>query len=404
MTLFAYSAIDENGNEVEGTIDAVNQDVAINAIQRRGLVIASIKKAKEEGETFLTQEIGFLQRVSTREVVILSRQIATLFEAQVSALKVFSLLAAEAENPLLRDTLTEVTDDLRGGSSISQALAKHPKVFSSFYVNLVRNGEESGKLNEVFLSLADYLDRMYGVLSKVRNALIYPIFVIITFIVVMILMLTMVIPRISGILEESGQGIPIYTRIVLGISNFFVHYGFLLAALAVIGIGFLVWYGRKPEGRRALSRFKIELPYIGSLYRKLYLSRMADNLYTMLTSGIPMIKAIETTADIVDNVVYEEILKDAASAVQGGSTLSKALADYDEVPGIMTQMIRIGEETGELGKILSTLARFYRREVNNAVDTLVDLIEPAMIVLLGAGVGVLLASVLIPIYNIATSI
>ena len=403
MSLFIYKAIDAEGKDVEGSIDAINRDIAISAVQRRGLIISSIESS-EDDVPFLQRGITIFERVSQRDIVILSRQVATLFEAQVSALKVFGLLASESESPLLQRTLTEVVDDLRGGSSISSAMSKHPKVFSLFYVNMVRVGEESGKLMEVFLNLADYIDRTYEIGSKVRNALIYPAFVITTFIAVMVLMMTTVVPRISGILKEAAQEIPVYTKVVLSISEFLVRYGIFLLAIVVIGAVFLFRYARTEKGARSVARFKIDLPYIGSLYRKLYLSRIADNMNTMLTAGIPVVKAIETTASIVSNPIYEDILMDAAEAVRGGTTFSKALADSEEIPGIMTQMIRIGEETGDVGKILATLGHFYRREVSNAVDTLVDLIEPAMIVSLGAGVGLLLASILIPIYNIAGSI
>ena len=333
--------------------------------------------------------------------MILSRQMSTLFEAQVSALRIFRLLSAENDNPLLAKNLAQISDDLQGGTSISGALSKHPSVFSNFYINIVRAGEESGKLDQSFLYLADYLDRTYEVTSKARNALIYPAFVVITFISVMVLMLTLVIPKISGILIESGQEIPIYTKVVLGISDFFVDYGLGLLALVVVG-GVVLWrFFRTTEGKRVLSQIKLSIPYVSRLFRKLYLSRMADNMNTMLLSGIPMIRALEITSDVIDNTVYKEIFTDAISRVKAGSSVSDALSRNDEIPGIMIQMIKVGEETGDLGNILKTLARFYTREVNNAVDTLVDLIEPIMIVLLGLGVGFLLSSVLIPIYNIA---
>lgn len=402
MAIFTYKAIDESGNEITGDIDAVNRDVAINALQRRGLIISSINDAA--GAPIWQRDLAVFERVSIREVVILSRQIATLFEAQVSALKVFGLLAGESENPLLRKALTEVVDDLRGGSPISKALAKHPKIFSDFYVNMVKVGEESGKLQEVFLHMADYLDRTYEVTSKARNALIYPAFVIFTFIAVMVLMLTTVIPRISTIITDTTTEIPIYTKVVLALSGFFVQFWpFMLIALAVAA--FIVFrLTRSEQGRKELDRFKINVPYVGNLYRKLYLSRIADNLNIMLIAGIPVVRALETTSNVVGNKVYASIMDETVEAVRGGATVSAVFAQFEEIPGIMTQMVRIGEETGELGSILSTLAMFYRREVSNAVDTLVDLIEPAMIVLLGLGVGTLLASVLVPIYNIATSI
>ena len=402
MTVFSYKAIDSDGNEVKGDIDAINRDVAINGLQRRGLVISSITDA--EAKPVWQRDLTIFERVSIREIVILSRQIATLFEAQVSALKVFSLLASESESPLMRRSLTAVVDDLRGGSSISKALAKHPKIFSDFYVNMVAVGEESGKLQDVFLHMADYLDRTYEVTSKARNALIYPAFVVATFVGVMVLMLTTVIPKISAIIVDTTADVPIYTKIVLGISGFFVQFWpFMILVLIILGV-LLFRMNRTPEGKKDIDRFKINVPYVGNLYRKLYLSRIADNLNIMLIAGIPVVKALETTSNVVGNEVYVEILDETVEAVRGGSSVSASFGQYEEIPGIMTQMVRIGEETGELGNILSTLALFYRREVSNAVDTLVDLIEPIMIVMLGLGVGTLLASVLIPIYNIATSI
>jgi len=400
--LFNYKALDQAGRESTGAIDAINVDVAINSLQRRGLVLSSITPEEKRG--FLNKSISLFDRVSSKQVVILSRQLATLFEAQVSALRVFRLLSSETENAYLGRLLQQVADDIQGGSSIAKALAKHPKAFSSFYVNMVRAGEESGKLSDVFLYLADYLDRTYEVTSKAKNALIYPAFVVVTFAVVMILMFTLVIPNISGILLESGQDIPIYTKIVIGISEFFVHYGIYLFILICIGAGFLVRYVRTPIGAYSYSRFKLAIPYIGTLYKKLYLSRIADNMNTMLLSAIPIVKAIEITADVVENHVYEEIMKEALTAVKGGSSLSDALGAHAEIPGIMSQMVKVGEETGEMGEILKSMANFYRREVQNAVDTLVSLIEPAMIVFLGVGVAILLAAVLIPIYNISAAI
>lgn len=401
--LFKYKAINQQGAETEGSIDAVTIDIAISSLQRRGFVITTIKPADQAGGV-LGSELTFFQRVKNKDVVILSRQMATLFTAQVSALRIFKLLAAEAENKALRVKLFEISEDIQGGSTISSALSKHPKVFSSFYVNMVKAGEESGKLDETFQFLADYLDRNYEVTSKVKNALIYPAFVIFTFVAVMSLMLTVVIPKISSIIIDSGQEVPVYTKIVIAISNLLVNFGpFILVGL-VIG-GFLAYqYSQTESGKAAFSRTRIDFPYIGDLYRKLYLSRIADNLNTMLASGIPMIKALDLTANVVDNRIYEEIMRQTLESVKSGSALSDAIGKYPEIPGILVQMIRVGEETGELGNILKTLSRFYQREVMNAVDTLVDLIEPVMIVLLGLGVGFLLASVLIPIYNISSGI
>ncbi len=387
--LFNYKAIDSTGVEREGSIEAVNIDIAINSLQRRGLVISTIK-SPDEGTSILQKNFTWFQHVSNKDIVILSRQLSILFEA-------------EAENPLLRKSLTEVSDDIQGGSSISKAMQKHPKIFNSFYINMIRSGEESGKLNETFLYLADYLDRTYEVASKARNALIYPAFVVTTFLGVMILMFTIVIPKISSIIVQSGQEIPIYTKVVLAISSFLVNYIWFIIPVFIVGAFFLIRYIRTPGGRESFDEFKLSVPYVGTLYHKLYLSRITDNMNTMLVSGIPMIKALEVTSTVVGNTVYERILNNALESVKGGSSLSDALIPYSEMPGIMIQMVKVGEETGELGNILKTMSKFYQREVVNAVDTLVDLIEPVMIVALGVGVGILLASVLVPIYNLASS-
>ena len=398
--LFNYKAIDKAGNATEGSIDAVTMDVAIASLQRRGFVISTIDSAEKESILNMT----IFERVSNRDIVILSRQIATLFEAQVSALRVFRLLATEAPSPVLRKKLGAISDDLQGGSTISNALAKHEGVFSSFYVNMVRAGEESGKLNETFLYLADYLDRTYEVTAKARNALIYPAFVIFVFVVVMALMLTLVIPRISEILTEVGSDLPFFTHIIIGISDFVVRYGVLILILFVALMAALWRYGRTERGAFTLAQWKLEVPYLGELFTKLYLSRVADNMSTMLSSGIPVMRTLEITASVVGNEVYQDRLLKAVTAVRGGQSVSGALGAHPEFPSILIQMIKVGEETGELGNILKTLARFYRREVTNAVDTLVNLIEPVLIVALALMVGVLLSAVLLPIYNISSAI
>lgn len=401
--LFEYKAIDENNSSRQGTVEASNVDAAISTVQQRGYTVISIDPVAQKSSV-MNVEITWFQRVKNKEVVILSRQIATLFEAQVSALRIFRLLAAEMDNPLLQSTLNQVADDLQGGSSISRSLANHPDIFSPFYISMVRSGEETGSLEKSFSYLADYLDRIYQVVSKAKNALIYPAFVITTFFVVMGLMLTLVIPRVSAILKSSGQELPIYTKIVIGLSDFFANnISLILLGLTFVGFGY--WRFSKTEvGRRALDEFRLTVPYLGDLYTKMYLTRICDNLATMLSSGISMVQALEVTADVVDNAVFKEILETTLLEVKGGRSFADVLSEYPEIPGVLAQMSKVGEETGNLPAILETLAVFYRREVNNAVDTLIGLIEPAMIVLLGLGVGTLLASVLMPIYSITNTI
>ncbi len=403
---FKYEALDQAGKAQAGVVNAATQDAAIESLQRRGFTITALVGDQPKGlNNILNARVPFFGGVSGRDIVILSRQLATLFEAQVSALRIFRLLAEQASKPYLRSVLTEISDDLQAGNSISKALVKHPKAFSDFYVNMVRAGEESGKLDQTFLFLADYIDRSYELTSKARNALIYPAFILFTFFAVMTLMLTVVIPKIGSILADSGQELPIYTKIILGFSHFLTNYGIFLLVALILGAYFVYRYGQTEHGKLNLSRVKLSLPYVGQLYQKLYLSRFADNMHVMLSSGISAVRSLEITSSVIENAVYQTILLEALEGVKAGSPMSQTLGQYpDEIPAIMVQMLQIGEETGELGNILERMAKFYNREVNAAVDTLVSLIEPVLIVALAVGVGFLLASVLLPIYSSTTSI
>lgn len=398
---FRYTAITDKGEKREGLIDAVNRELAITGLQRRGLIVTSLKSEEEARKWF---EISLFEKVPMKDVVILSRQMSTLFEAQVSALKAFSLLASNTENKLLIKKLNQIVADLQAGSSIAGALAKHGDVFSDFYINMVKAGEESGKLTQVFSYLADYLDRQYALTSKTKHALVYPGFVIGIFVVVMVLMFTVIVPKLSEIIVESGQDIPFYTKIVMAISNILVEYGIFILIVFLVGVGYLIRLTRTKKGKALIDDMKISTPIINNLYRKLYLARIADNMDTMLTAGIPIVRAIEITAAVVGNKRYQEILIASTEAVKSGKAFSESLEGNKEIPKIMPQIIKVGEETGSMGSILKMLAKFYNREVDEAVNTLVGLIEPFMIVALGLGVGLLLVSVLVPIYNIAGGI
>ncbi len=400
--LYNYDAITDTGEKKKGTVDAGSKNLAVTAIQRRGLIVVSVEEA--DIKKGLLNMTFFEKGVGMKDIVLMSRQIATLFEAQVSALKAFNLLATNTENKVLVKILNNVSDDIKSGVSISGALARHPEAFSSFYINMVKAGEESGKLNQTFIYLAEYLDRQYQLTNKTKNALIYPGFVIGVFIVVMTLMFVFIVPKLAIIIQESGQEIPFSTKIVLGLSDLLVNYGIFVLILLLLLVVYIVRFSKTDRGKEYFDRLKISIPIFKNIYTKLYLSRISDNMDTMLSSGIPILRAIELTGKVVGNRVYENILKDAAERVKSGSSLSEALARHKEVPIIMSQMINVGEETGSLGNILKTLGHFYSREVNDAVDTLVSLIEPIMIVGLGLGVGLLLTSVLMPIYNVAGGI
>lgn len=401
MRIFEYQGLSNAGEKQTGRLESVTRDSAIETLQHRGIVITSIK---EIGTAQKKDILYFLNKVPAREVVFMARQIATLFEARVSAYKAFSLVSDQATNQTLRDQLHSVTSDLSSGTTISQALSQYPETFSNFFVNMVRAGEESGKLSETFSFLAEYMERQYELTRKTRSALIYPAFVIVVFFSVMVLMMRFIIPKLGDMITQSGQEVPVYTTIVLTISGFFVNYGLLMLVIFLAAVIMAVLFLRSDAGKNWLDRVKISAPVIKNLYQKLYLARIADNLDTMLSSGIPIIRTLDVTGSVVGNRVYERTIREVTEEVKAGVSLANALAKHKEMPMMLSQMVRVGEETGMLGQVLRTLGRFYRKEVDQAVDTIVALIEPIMIVVLGLGVGILLVSVLMPIYNLASGI
>jgi type IV pilus assembly protein PilC len=402
MASFKYTAFTMLGEQVEGVVEAPNHEEVLAQLKANKLTPTSLVRVRKV-DTASSGRASFFDRVSLKEIVNFSRQMSALLEAGVPVLKSFQLIESDTSKPFFKSILGNIVEDIKSGKSISESLSKHKKAFDDFYVSIVRSGEESAKMSSAFSYLADYLDRSYALTVKVRNAMIYPAFVVATFIIVMILVFTMVIPKLATILTESNVELPLLTQIVLGISNFLVEYG-LVFLVVLLGGGIFTYF--KARGTNAFGEytdtFKIKIPLVRDIFKMLYITRIADNIETLLTSGVSLTKAISITSEVVGNKFYKDILLEALSDVRSGVTFSDSIAKHpDMMPSTMVQMVRIGEETGEMGKLLGNIARFYQREINSTIDTLVGLIEPAMIVMLGLGVGLLLVSVLMPIYNLA---
>ncbi len=402
MAQYTYKARTSDGKETQGSIEASSIDLAVSSLQRRNFLVTSIVPVAEGGGIagFLSG-IGIFKTVNQKDIVILSRQLSTLFSAKVPIAESFKILVGETESPGLRRILIAVLDDIQGGLPMSQAMGKHPDAFSKFYVAMVRSGEEAGKMEEIFDFLASYLERNYDLASKARNALIYPAFVFFVFIAVMVLMLIFVIPPISSLLKETGQELPIYTVIVIAISDILRQFGIIVLIFLAAFVVFLLNYARTEAGKLYFAKLRLEIPVLGGIYKKIYLARIADNLHTLISGGITVVRALEITSEVVGNEVYRRIMLDALESVKGGSMISEAFAKYDAIPPLLSQMIRIGEATGKLDYILGSISRFYTREVNNLVDNLVNLIEPLLIIFLGLGVGFLAVAILLPIYSIS---
>lgn len=400
--LFNYKVRSTDGALKEGQLEAVSMEAAIEGLQRRNFIVVNVSPAGKEGG--LAQLLGVsLERVSNRDIVLISRQLATLFDAKIPVLEALKTMAGEVEKDAIRTILQQVLEDIQGGQPMSAAMTKHPKLFSEFYVNMVRSGEESGKLGQVFNYLADYLERQYELKNKARNALVYPAFILFAFAIVMMLMLTIVIPNLATIFAEQNIELPIYTRIVIATGEFFRAFWIVIFVLVGVAGSFLWRFVHTPAGRLAYERFMFALPILGNLEKKIFMARFCDNLQTLLSAGVPVIRSLEVTSSVMGSVVYRDIIVEAIEAVKGGSTISDSLSRHADIPVLVTQMMRIGEEAGKINTMLESLSRFYRREVDSLVENFVSIIEPLLILVLGGGVAFLVASVLLPLYSLGTA-
>lgn len=402
MATFEYKARTKEGEIRSGVIEASGRDAALDLLQQNNLMVLSIT---ESGRSyFLTLRLPFWKPISAKDVVIFSRQLSTLFEARIPVITALKTLVGETQKPALRVAIAQILDDVAGGMALSQAMAKHPTIFSTFYIHLIRSGEESGKLQEVFSYLAGHLERSYYLASKARNSLIYPAFVFFAFLGVLVVMLVVVVPRLLSIFQDTGQTVPFYTQVIIYLSLLLRQWGLAILVLLIVGILLLWRWGLTPAGKFFFNKIQLNLPIIGVLYRKLYMARFTDNLRTLIGSGVPLIKALGITSDVVGNAIYQRAIQNAIESVKGGSAISTAFEREEAIPALITQMIKIGEASGRLEFILENVAKFYQREVDSSLENLVALIEPALIIFLGLGIGVLVTAVLVPLYNLVGAI
>lgn len=398
---FNYEARTKQGQLQTGVIEASIREAAIDILQRHDLIILKLK-AETEIPVF-ARRIKFFEGVKHKEVVIFSRQLSTLFGAQVPLVESLQILANQTSSAYFQEVILDISKELEGGMTMSQAMSKYPKIFSAFYISMIRSGEVSGKLEEVFNYLAESLERQYTLASKVFNALIYPAIVLVVFLIIIVGMFVFVMPNLKAMIVESGQELPIITKIIFGVSDFMIQYGIWVLPVIIIG-GVLSgrYFFKTDEGRFLMDKAKLRAPVFGVLFQKVAIARFTDSLGTLIAGGLPIVQAIEITSDVVGNMEYKSIFMKTADQVKKGFTVSSILKLHpDIIPPMVSQMIFIGEETGKLEDILKRIAKFYGDETSRTMDTLVTLIEPIMVVFLSGFVFILIAAILIPFYNIA---
>lgn len=396
---FNYLARSQNGETQTGTIKAPDQEAALKTLHDNNLIVLKLKSIDKE--FFLIKRIKFFERVSRKETFIFFRQLAVLVEADVPLVESLKALGQQSSSNSFKEIISSVANDVDGGMLFSKALAKYPKVFSNLCVNLIKTGEVSGQLQESLIYLSDYLEKEYHLISRVRGAMIYPAFIFITFIIIGILVLVMVIPQLTSILIESGQELPLPTKIIIALSDFVRNFGWIILLALFVGIMFLWRYIKKEKGRFFWDRFLLKIPIFGEILKKIYLARLADTLCALTKGGVPILQGLTISADVVGNIVFSKILIKAKDGVKSGKNISSELEKHKQFPPLFCQMIKTGEKTGKLNMILDRLSDFYNKEVENIVSNLTQLIEPILIVVLGIGVSILVFAVFMPIYNLA---
>jgi len=396
---FNYQARTKEGDIQAGVVEAASQETAINILQNYGLIITYLEKA-EEGP-FYSRSLRIFEKVSRKDLVLFLRELATMFKSEISLIEALRTLAEETKNLNFKEKILKIGESIEGGTSLSEALAIFPDLFPSFYVNLVRSGEVSGKLSDVLEYLADHLEREYDLSQKILTMMIYPIFVLVTFGGVLLVMTLFVIPKMIDVLSSEMQELPLITRVVIGFTNFLRR--FIIPIIIVIGalVFSLLRYRKTPEGKKNFDSFLLKIPSVGKVFKMIFVTRLAENLSTLISGGLPITKALEILSGVVDNYCYQEIILEAKEEVRRGEMISKVFKRHpDFIPPFVNQMVLVGERTGRLSETLLHIVRFYEKEIGKDIGVLLSLLEPLMIVILGGAVGVLIAAILLPMYQI----
>lgn len=397
---FTYKAKTNKGELIKGEIEAKDQDSACTLLREKSLYIIDIK-TKKGG---IDLKNLFNKKVGIKEKIIFTKQLGVMIKAGLSIIEALEALSDETENKNFSKLIDQMISDIKGGIPLSAALRKHPKVFSEIYINMVKSGEESGKLELVLSRLTKQLEKDYDLNRKVKGALAYPTFVMFALIAVMVLIMTLIIPNLKTIFDDAGVELPLLTRIIMGMS-FFLKNNIIMILIAVFVLMFLLfWYTKTKTGKRNKDFLVVRIPVIGALLKKTYYARFTRTFASLTASGLPLVDVFNVASNTVGNVYYKEEIARMAEKIKTGREISTTLKDSKLMPKMVGQLATVGEKSGNLDEVFDTLADFYDRDVETATATLSTMLEPILMVVMGVGIGLVIVSVLQPIYGLVNAI
>ncbi len=401
MLLFKYRARTREGAMTKGAVEASSSQEAAEILADRDLIVLYLEASKNKStKRSFNFNIG---KVSQKDLVIFSRQLAVMIQATIPIVQALRILAQQTSNPIFLSKVNEMANDVDGGMKLSDALAKHKKIFSNFYVAMIRSGETSGRLEEVLEYLADQMEKDYDLTSRIKGAMIYPVLILFGMVGVGTYVVVAILPKMTAILKETSTQLPLVTRVLIGISDFMVA-AWIWILLFLLALGALFyWWKNSRLGKVIWDSIKIKMPIFGALYKKIYLVRFTRSLSTLIHGGVPISLALRIVAEVVDNQAYQKLILDTVAEVEGGNSISTLFARSPLMPKMLSQMMVIGERTGKIDTILDRLSDFYSREINLMVSNLTTLIEPLILIIMGVGVGGMVAAVMLPMYQVAQS-
>ena len=400
---FIFKAKTKNGEIKEGVIDAVSSDAAIAILQRNDLFPVSL--TSESSDNSLSKAVlKYYDRVTDKEQVVFFRQLAILIEARVPIVSSLSAISEQTQNKYLVKVLKEVVADVENGLPLSDSLAKHKDVFSALTINIIKAGETSGNLKKSIDYIAENIERNYNLSSRVRSAMIYPCIILVVFFIIGFVTVSFILPKLTQIIKEMNADVPWYTRMVMAVGDFMAVYWWAVAIVILGFAGGVAYYLKTEQGSREWDQVKIKLPIVGVIFRNVYVTRFAQNLSVLLAGGIPIIRALTITSSVINNVVYEAIFLRAAEEVKVGGNMSNVLSKNSLIPPVVSHMVKIGEDSGQIDRVLVHIASFYDQETEMMTKNLSTLIEPVLMIIIGIAVGFMAFAILMPIYNIAGQI